>query len=110
MKNLKTISKMSKKERKAFYAQQRGSWYGISPVTRITPNKKAYDRNRTKRASRRDMNPDGSSFLTFQLLKGFFVAIVPTPILLCRFSPKPRKVHVVFQVGNLDLTRYGVLL
>ena len=30
-------------------AKQRGSWNGISPVTRIVPNGKAYDRNRIKR-------------------------------------------------------------
>ena len=32
--------------------KQRGSWYGISPVTRTVPNGKAYDRNRVKRANR----------------------------------------------------------
>lgn len=34
------------------HAKQRGSWYGISPVTRTVPNGKAYDRNRVKREDR----------------------------------------------------------
>lgn len=41
--------KQSKKQRKEYNAKQRGSWNGISPVTRIVPNGKAYDRNRIKR-------------------------------------------------------------
>ncbi len=48
------MKKMSKKEQKAYHAQQRGSWNGLSPVTRIVPNKKAYDRNKAKQVSRRD--------------------------------------------------------
>ena len=48
---LKTIplTKQSKKEQRAFYAAKRGSWNGVNPVTRVVPNKKAYDRNRLKR-------------------------------------------------------------
>ena len=48
---LKTIplTKQSKKEQRAFYAAKRGSWNGVNPVTRVVPNKKAYDRNRVKR-------------------------------------------------------------
>ena len=29
--------------------EQGFTWYGLDPVTRIVPNKKAYDRNRAKR-------------------------------------------------------------
>ena len=48
---LKTIplKKQSKKQQRAYHAAQRGSWNGVNPVTRIVPNKKAYDRNRVKR-------------------------------------------------------------
>ena len=46
------LKKQSKKAQKAHHAKQRGGWYGISPVTRMVPNGKAYDRNRTKRATR----------------------------------------------------------
>lgn len=52
------VKKMSKKEQKAYHAKQRGTWYGLSPVTRITPNKKAYDRNRAKQAFRRGREPE----------------------------------------------------
>ena len=58
MKKLTPIDKMSKKIRKAFHTQQRGSWNGLSPVTRIVPNKKAYDRNRAKQASRQDRDAE----------------------------------------------------
>ena len=44
MRKLTPLDKMSKKSRKAFHTQQRGSWNGLSPVTRIVPNKKAYIR------------------------------------------------------------------
>ena len=37
------------------HAKQRGSWYGISPVTRTMPNKKAYDRNDAKVLMKRDI-------------------------------------------------------
>ena len=53
MKQLVPLKKQSKKAQKAHHARQRGSWYGISPVTRIVPNRKAYDRNRVKRANRK---------------------------------------------------------
>ena len=60
MRKLTPIDKMSKKSRKAYHAQQRGSWNGISPVTRIVPNKKAYDRNKARQASRRDRDAGAS--------------------------------------------------
>ena len=40
--------KMSKKARKELDSQSRAVW-GISPVTRKAPNKKAYDRKRKSR-------------------------------------------------------------
>ena len=48
---LKTIplNKQSKKQQRAYRAAKRGSWNGVNPVTRVMPNKKAYDRNRVKR-------------------------------------------------------------
>ncbi len=48
------LNKMSKRERKARNAQRRGSWNGLSPVTRLVPNKKAYDRKRAGRASAKE--------------------------------------------------------
>ena len=43
MRKLVPLHKQSKKQRKEYNAKQRGSWNGISPVTRIVPNGKAYD-------------------------------------------------------------------
>lgn len=59
MRKLTSIDKMSKKSQKAYHAQQRGSWNGLSPVTRITPSKKAYDRNRAKQDFRRGRESEG---------------------------------------------------
>lgn len=60
MRKLTPIDKMSKKSQNTYHAKKRGSWNGLCPVTRIVPNKKAYDRNRAKQASRRD-NDTGAS-------------------------------------------------
>ena len=53
MKNAVPLDKQSKKARSAYYTEQRGSWHGISPVTRVVPSRKVYDRNRSKQAARR---------------------------------------------------------
>ncbi len=52
MKQLIPLEKQSKKAQKEYHARRRGSWNGLSPVTRTVPNGKAYDRNRAKRAVR----------------------------------------------------------
>ena len=54
MKQITPLNKMRKKEQKAFHARRRGSWNGLCPVTRVVPNKKAYDRSRARQAFRRD--------------------------------------------------------
>ena len=46
------LNKRSKKEQKEYHAKQRGSWYGLNPITRTVPSGKVYDRNRVKRAAR----------------------------------------------------------
>ncbi len=46
------ISKQSKNKQREYYAFKRGSWNGVSPVTRIVPSGRAYDRNRIKRETR----------------------------------------------------------
>ena len=58
MKKLVPLGKMSKKKQKEFHAKQRGSWYGLSPVTRIVPNGKAYNRNREKQDVRIKVGDD----------------------------------------------------
>ena len=47
------LNKRSKKAQKEYHTKQRGSWYGISPVTRTVPSGKVYDRNRVKREDHR---------------------------------------------------------
>lgn len=46
------LRKQSKKAQRAFYAGRRGSFGALSPVTRVVPNGKRYDRRREKRAAR----------------------------------------------------------
>ena len=40
--------KLSKKRQRELNARQRGSWYGLNPVTRKPKNSKAYDRAKTR--------------------------------------------------------------
>lgn len=47
-----SLNKRSKKTQKEYYAKQRGSWYGLSPITRTVPSRKIYDRNQVKRTTR----------------------------------------------------------
>ena len=46
------LKKQSKKNQRKFYAAKRGSWNGVSPITRVVQSKRIYDRNRTKQESR----------------------------------------------------------
>lgn len=49
------LSKQSKKEQRKYYASQRGSWNGVSPITRVVPSRRGYDRNRMKQENRRNI-------------------------------------------------------
>ena len=46
------LKKQSKKNQRKLHAAKRGTWNGVSPVTRIVQSKRIYDRNRTKQESR----------------------------------------------------------
>lgn len=46
------LDKQTKKSQKAYHAKQRGTWYGINPVTRVVPNRKSYSRNVAKQNTR----------------------------------------------------------
>lgn len=46
------LPKQSKAAQKKFYKAQRGTWNGLSPVTRSVPNGKAYNRAKAKQAGR----------------------------------------------------------
>ena len=54
MKKMIPLDKQSKKHRRAYHATQRGTWYGVNPVSRMKPSGKAYDRNRLKRETRKE--------------------------------------------------------
>ena len=46
------LNMRSKKAQKEYHAKQRGSWYGVDPITHIVSRGKIYDRNRVKRENR----------------------------------------------------------
>ena len=48
MKKVIPLKKQSKKAQKRFHASRRGSWNGLSPVTRVVPSKKVYDRKKLR--------------------------------------------------------------
>lgn len=58
----KELSKMTKKEKKAYYKQFRGTW-NCNPVTRRPPHPKAYNRQKS-RSWKKDF-PDGIFSLVF---------------------------------------------
>lgn len=41
--------KLSKKKRRELDAAKRGSWNGVNPVTRKSPNPKAYNRQKARK-------------------------------------------------------------
>ena len=43
------VEKMGKKQRREYYGRYRRDWGGISPVTRVAKDNKAYDRAKEKR-------------------------------------------------------------
>ena len=47
------LKKQSKKKQREHYAAQRGTWGGLSPVTRVAKSKKIYDRKRLKEEDRK---------------------------------------------------------
>ena len=51
------VDKLSKKQRKAYYAAKRGSWNGVNPVSRQVPSKKIYNRKQAKHWREEDALP-----------------------------------------------------
>jgi len=64
------LEKRSKQEQKEYHARQRRGWGEISPVTRKTVNKKAYNRKKSIKSERWSRHEP--SF-------GFFIALGPVP-------------------------------
>ncbi|MDR1669057.1 MAG: hypothetical protein LBR76_03790 [Oscillospiraceae bacterium] len=56
------LEKRSKREQQAYHASRRGSWGGVNPVTKMSPNPKAYNR---KKSGRRSESPPGFFSLTY---------------------------------------------
>ena len=48
MKKMIPLNKQSKKAQRNYHSKQRGSWNGLSPVTRVVPSGKVYDRKKLK--------------------------------------------------------------
>ena len=55
MTQLIPLDKRSKKARREYHSKQRGSWYGVNPITRTVQSRKNYDRARIKQTDRRDI-------------------------------------------------------
>lgn len=55
MPQLIPLDKRSKKAQRKYHTKQRGSWYGLNPITRTVQSRKTYDRARVKQANRRDL-------------------------------------------------------
>lgn len=53
MKKFVPLSKQSKAAQKEYHARKRVTWQGISPVTRVVPNGKAYNRAKVKDTNRK---------------------------------------------------------
>lgn len=47
------LKKQSKSKQRKYYSSERGSWNGVSPITRTVQSRRVYDRNRIKRENQR---------------------------------------------------------
>ena len=61
------FEKLSKKKQKELNAKNRGSWYGINPVTRKPENSRAYNRKKAQKWSDDSMTVPFSSLSTQRL-------------------------------------------
>ena len=52
MEKMIPLAKQSKASKRKYHLARRGSWNGLSPVTRVAKSRKAYDRKRQKQALR----------------------------------------------------------
>ena len=59
MNRMVPIRKQSKKAKKKYYTQQRGSWNGVNPVSRKVPNGKTYSRTKSRNEARSLISYDG---------------------------------------------------
>lgn len=62
--------KMSKKAQKELNDKKRGTWGNTNPVTRVQPNKKAYDRKRDKKTNLDEAKKGSKVYIAIGLEKG----------------------------------------
>ena len=60
------LDKQSKRKRKEYYAKQRRDWGNINPVTRMTPDPKAYKRKKSEQ--RYEYEPSPGFFYYFNFI------------------------------------------
>ncbi|NLX92381.1 MAG: hypothetical protein GXZ02_00690 [Clostridiales bacterium] len=73
MKKFIPYAKLSKRKKNELDKKRRGSWRGLSPVTRVPPNPKAYSRKKTRKRSQDD---DFNSAFLFIYLFIYFRSFV----------------------------------
>lgn len=72
--------KMSKSQRRKLDLQKRTGWGGLNPVTRKTPNAKAYNRKKIQKGV-------DEEFLRFESFSFSLVTVRPVPILSLENQP-----------------------
>lgn len=100
--NSTPMAKRSKRAQREHYAAKRGSWNGLSPVTRVVQSKKTYDRNRVKREAAAQMTYEVSiahrkSQKPPARAGGFAVAGIDSHP---RRSPLSARAHPFFKYGK----------
>ena len=63
------LEKQSKRKQKEYYASRRGSWGGVNPVTRTTPDPKVYKRNKSGRRYECESEPPPGFFYLIKRIK-----------------------------------------
>jgi len=76
------LEKQSKQKQREYHAARRGSWGEVNPVTRKSPNPKAY--NRKKSGQRYEHEP----------MPGFYLRGYKAD------QPKKPRIHAVFSVSS----------
>ncbi len=63
-------SKLSKKKKREIDLQKRGSWCGINPITRMSKNPKAYNRQKARNWRSKDFPSVPSVCFVYTLSQG----------------------------------------
>ncbi|MCL2774175.1 MAG: hypothetical protein FWD71_12600 [Oscillospiraceae bacterium] len=68
------LEKQSKRKRKGYYASRRKTWGELNPVTRSTPNPRAYNRNKSRQRYDHEP-PPGFFYLSDSYLYNFIIRL-----------------------------------